>query len=43
MEIFICMSKAAKTNIEAQTTTPNVVLNSIDDPWFFVYQHYHDF
>ena len=35
--------EAAKTSPEATTTTPNVVTNVVDDPRFFVLQHYRDF
>ncbi len=32
-----------KTTAEASTTTPNVVTNAVDDPAYFVLQHYRDF
>jgi hypothetical protein len=35
--------EAVKTSPEATTTTPNVVANVVDDPRFFVLQHYRDF
>ena len=35
--------EVAKTSPEASTTTPNVVTNVVDDPRFFVLQHYRDF
>ncbi len=35
--------EGAKTTSEATTTTPNVVVNSVDDARFFVLQHYRDF
>ena len=35
--------EAVKTSPEATTTTPNVVVNVIDDARFFVLRHYRDF
>ncbi|MET0647110.1 MAG: hypothetical protein ABW208_10850 [Pyrinomonadaceae bacterium] len=35
--------EAAKTSPETATTTPNVVVNVVDDARFFVLQHYRDF
>ncbi|HEX8188495.1 MAG TPA: hypothetical protein VF586_09095 [Pyrinomonadaceae bacterium] len=35
--------EAVKTSPEATTATPNVVVNVIDDPRFFVLRHYRDF
>ncbi|HEX3086366.1 MAG TPA: DUF4214 domain-containing protein, partial [Pyrinomonadaceae bacterium] len=35
--------ETAKTQSEALTSTPSSVVNSIDDPRYFAWRHYHDF